>query len=154
MADVFATSASDANSAAADLYYYLGPHMLLSQRTLASPFATAARVLGKIYQSDADADLCDGRQLATEVAEGLCTQAWPALFDSIKLSGEARLVDLKDRALYASCILAADHSPARHIVKLLPGAMSHKDTLPALSSTFIPLDWMNTLPSNTIHKFR
>ena len=63
------------------------------------------------------------------------TQAWPPLFDSIKLSGEARLVDLKDRASYVSCILAADHSPARHIVKLVPGAMSHKNTLPSLSST-------------------
>ena len=48
MADVFATSASDANSAAADLYYYLGPHMLLSQRTPASPFATAAAVPSSI----------------------------------------------------------------------------------------------------------
>ena len=79
--DVFqSTPTATSGLAGAELGYYSGPYMLKDLREAEGcHFKVATRTIGKLYESDGDEDLCDGRQLASEVSEGLVNSIWPEL---------------------------------------------------------------------------
>ena len=64
---------------AAELCYYMGPYMRTAQRADGTHFSTAARTIGKLFQSDEDEDVVDAGQLAADVAGGLRDSKWPPL---------------------------------------------------------------------------
>jgi len=57
--------------AGAELIYLVGPYMLNEFRAEDSHFAACVGVVGKLFQSDDDESVCDGIQLACEVAVGI-----------------------------------------------------------------------------------
>ena len=83
VSDVFATSATDANTAAADLYYYMGPFMGTNMRGASSHFAIAGNTMCKLFQSDTDETVCDGKQLAADISAGIRDCVWCDTFLSV-----------------------------------------------------------------------
>ena len=57
--------------------------MLNEYRAEGTHFQLAAKTMSKLFQSDDDEALCDGSQLASEVAEGMRDSAWPEHFTHI-----------------------------------------------------------------------
>ena len=78
--DAFASSGKLPGLVAAELWYYGGPYMLTVHRSADSHFMAVAKILGKAFQSDEMVDLCEGQQLAAEVAQGVRDSAWRASF--------------------------------------------------------------------------
>ena len=76
--DVFAEHpGAGCGLAGAEILYYVGPYMLNAHRDDESHFVVAAGTMGKLFQSDEDVTLCDGAQLAAEIAEGILDSTWP-----------------------------------------------------------------------------
>ena len=103
-----AVPGKDSGLIAADIFYYTGPYMLNEHRADGTHFQLAASTMGKLFQSDGDEKLCDGSQLASEVAEGMRDSTWPALFthippgndmvlDIASSTGGQRIADLRNQ---------------------------------------------------------
>ena len=148
--DCFASSPAGesdppAGLAAAELLYHLGPYMLEDQRNKEGcHFLLMSQLLGKSFQSDSDDSLCDGAQLATEVAEGIADSVWPDIFMHITEGPEtgpdaragARIMEFRNRIGYFNARSAADASTTKFITKVLPIAVRRRNTLPCLSVIF------------------
>ena len=145
--DAFASSPrKGAGLPGAEIFYYCGPYMLLAYRQDKKHFHVAAQTLGKCFQSDEDEALCDGAQLAGEIADGLRDSAWPSIFMHVSSGNDAaadpdarggqRITDLRNRVGYYEARMSSDASTAKFISRLLPRAMLHKSAMPCLAAIF------------------
>ena len=144
--DVFAhVPSGKAGLAAAELLFYAGPYMQEEHRDDDTHFDVVVKLMGKLFESDTDESLCDGPQLASEVAAGMLETAWPDLFmqvpagnddtpDSTK--GGPRITDLRGRLLYANSRTSADASTTKHVIRILPQAVKRAVALPTLAVIF------------------
>ena len=158
--DVFGSEGAVPSVAAAELYFYVTPFILTAQRDATSPFLTTCKLMGKVFQSDDDADICDGPTLAAEVATGLRDCRWPAIFitfprgiDSGARAGGhagARTASLRAAVSYRAAILAAAQSPAQYITQLLPHAVQCESWLPSIAIIFRGADSGSTILSGLI----
>ena len=102
--------------------------------------------MGKYFQSDADEALCDGAQLADEVADGMLESEWPSMLmhitvgndsiDDAQARGGPRITELRNRIGFAKARLSADQMCTKFIVKVLPTTLARKTTIPALAAIF------------------
>ena len=129
--------------AGAELIYLVGPYMLNEFRAEDSHFAACVGVVGKLFQSDDDESVCDGIQLACEVAVGMRGTVWPPLFNHVTkgfddtpaaTKGSERMTELRDRCGYAEARNTPDQNVTKYIVRILPSAMQQTKSLPSLSS--------------------
>ena len=103
-------------------------------------FMLAARVLGKIFQSDDDETLCDGAQLAPEIAEGLVDTVWPELFmhttagsdtePELSARGGPRISELRGRAAYFDARTSSDAPAVKYVIRILPTIMQTCKPIP------------------------
>ena len=137
----------DSGLVAAEIIYYAGPYMLNEYRAEGTHFQLAAKTMGKLFQSDDDETLCDGSQLASEVAEGMRDSAWPALFahippgndmvlDITASKGGLRIADLRNRVGYWEARTAINTSSTKCVLRSLPAAIRQVKTVPALAGSF------------------
>ena len=77
--DVFAPIVGDwaTGLTAAEVLYYAGPYMLEDHRGEGTHFELAIHTMGKMFKSDDEEGLCDGAQLATDIADGIAETVWP-----------------------------------------------------------------------------
>ena len=146
--DVFRlTPTHSSGLAAAELLYYVGPYMLEDQRNEDERhFALASKTLGKCFQSDADEELCDGAQLASEIADGLADSQWPVLFMHVTLGNDSfsdpsarggpRISELRLRVGYHEASTSADASTTKFLTRILPSTVQHSRALPLISTVF------------------
>ena len=137
----------DSGLVAAEIIYYAGPYMLNEYRAEGTHFQLAAKTMGKLFQSDDDETLCDGSQLASEVAEGMRDSAWPALFahippgndmvlDITSSKGGLRIADLRNRVGYWEARTAINTSSTKCVLRSLPATIRQVKTVPALAGSF------------------
>ena len=141
--------------AAALIYYYMGPYMVTALRGASSHFTIAGNTMCKLFQSDEDEEVCDGRQLAADVCAGIRDCVWcdtfltvvPGPDDTATLNarGGARLADLRNAQAYYTERLSKSGHATQYIVRLLPAAMLRAKTYPCLSEIF-----QGTTTGNTI----
>ena len=141
--------------AGAEMYFYTGPYMLPAFRGGDSHFVVATATMGKFLASDDDESLCDGAQLAAEVAAGMLDSRWPSLFTMVtagnddttdeKARGGPRITDLRNRMAYRDACLAEDGSIGKIIARMLPTAMRRKTMVPCLSIVFCDVNNGNTI---------
>ena len=132
--------------AAAEIVYYAGPYMLEEHRKEGSHFELAIHHLGKMFQSDEEEGLCDGAQLASDIAEGMAETVWPDLLMQATTGPDAvadvnqrsgvRINDLRHRQAYHKTRLASGSGSAEILARKLTAVMKHKVTLPCLSKIF------------------
>ena len=134
--DVFgSTPGKDSGLAAAELLYTMGPYMLTAHRDSETHFYMGSKILAKLHQSDADHNICDGAQLASEIAAGMAESAWPSLFVHVSEGSEAdqdasscggpRHVELRNKVGYFDACNAGTGT-TKYITKILPLAVKKK----------------------------
>ena len=132
--------------AAALIYYYMGPFMGSAMRGASSHFAIAGNTMCKLFQSDEDEEVCDGKQLAADICAGIRDCVWCDTFLTIvpgpddttaaNARGGARLADLRNAQAYYSERLSNSGHATQYIVRLLPAAMMRARTFPCLAEIF------------------
>ena len=116
--------------AAALIFYYMGPYMVTALRGASSHFTIAGNTMCKLFQSDEDEEVCDGRQLAADVCAGIRDCVWcdtfltvvPGPDDTATLNarGGARLADLRNaQAYYAERLSNSGHATQYTTVPIL-----------------------------------
>ena len=142
-----AVPGKDSGLIAAEIFYYVGPFMLNEYRAEGTHFELAAVTMGKLFQSDSDEKLCNGTQLASEVAEGMRDSAWPDLFthippgndlvlDVTSSKGGQRIADLRSRVGYWEARTSIATSSTKCVLRSLPFTMKQVKTVPALAGSF------------------
>ena len=136
------TAEGPPNLSASDLYYYLGPYFLTAYSAAGTPWAAAAKIIGKSLEADEDVEYCDGSMQADNVATGMADTAWKPLFSTHTegwdagpgdLRGGARLTNLLMRFKYAEARRSKPEEAGGHILALLPAAVVKRRLLPLLS---------------------
>ena len=132
--------------AAALIYYYMGPYMGTAMRGATSHFSIAGNTMCKLFQSDTDETVCDGKQLAADISAGIRDCVWCDTFLAVvpgpddtaaaNARGGARLTDLRNAQAFYSERLANSGHATQYIVRLLPMAMLRAKTFPCLSEIF------------------
>ena len=121
--------------------------MLSEHRSEDTHFQLAAGIMGKLFQSDDDEKLCNGSQLASEVAEGMRDSAWPELFmhappgndlvlDIASSKGGQRIADLRNRIGYWEARTSINTSSTKCVLRSLPATIKQAKTVPALAGSF------------------
>ena len=142
-----AVPGKDSGLIAAEIFYYVGPFMLTEHRADDTHFELAAVTMGKLFQSDVDEKLCNGAQLATEVAEGMRDSTWPELFthippgndlvlDVTSSKGGQRIADLRSRVGYWEARTSIATSSTKCVLRSLPSTIRQVKTVPALAGSF------------------
>ena len=142
-----AVPGKDSGLIAAEIFYYAGPFMLNEHRAESTHFQLATSTMGKLFQSDDDEKLCDGSQLASEVAEGMRDSAWPELFthippgndlvlDITSSKGGQRIADLRNRVGYWEARTSIATSSTKCVLRSLPATIKQVKTVPALAGSF------------------
>ena len=139
----------------AEILYYVGPYMLNAHRDDDSHFVVAAGTMGKLFQSDDDEGLCDGAQLASDIADGLRESAWPALLmqtssgpddvADVDARGGQRIADLRGRVAYLEARLTSSGGATKIVARLLPQAMRRTTIVPCLAAVFTGISSGSTI---------
>ena len=118
--------------ASTELIYLVGPYMLKDFRGDDSHFAACVGVVGKLFQSDDNESVCDGIQLACEVAVGIRGMVRPLLFNHVTkgfddapaaTKGSERMTELCDRHGYAEARNTPDQNVTKYVFRILPSTM-------------------------------
>ena len=151
--------------AAAEIFFYAGPYMLNALRDDESHFIAAATLIGMLFQSIEDETICDGPQLASEVAEGFMDTVWPSILmqvtsgpDDVSELGQRggpRITDLQHRVAYREARISSTGDLARIVNRRLPKAMRRARVVPCLSLIFegcingaVIYDWLVDIASS------